>query len=389
MKLAPYTLFSVETYRERLERARIALQQHSLDAAICVAPENQYYLCGFDSWTAANSPQALVFTRGSDEPTLILRDVDITLATESACISDIRSYRLHSENFAWRIRDILAEKGVKGGRLGVESQSYAIVDALGQSLREALGDYELTDATNVLGALRLVKSTDEIALIERAGRFANRGLEAMAASLVPGVTELELAGEIERAVRSAGSEYWAIPVELTSGDRSAGCHGTPRRREIQSGDLVHAEFAGVSERYHATAIQTICCGSAGAREQELYNIALESLDAGVAAIAPGVSVADVESASLEPLVRHGLEDAAMMRFGYGIGIAYPPIWLETLQISRDFNTLLEPGMVFVLHSCLELPDEKLGVIQGGTYVLEESGIRMLAGAGSLALAEVG
>ena len=75
----------------------------------------------------------------------------------------------------------------------------------------------------------------------------------------------------------------------------------------------------------------------------------------------------------------------MMRFGYGIGIAYPPIWLETLQIARGFDFTLEPGMAFVLHSCLELPDKNLGVIQGGTWVLEERGLRLLAGAGPCAL----
>ena len=46
-----------------------------------------------------------------------------------------------------------------------------------------------------------------------------------------------------------------------------------------------------------------------------------------------------------------------MRFGYGIGIAYPPVWLETLQISRGIERRFEADMVFVLHSCIELPEE--------------------------------
>ena len=75
----------------------------------------------------------------------------------------------------------------------------------------------------------------------------------------------------------------------------------------------------------------------------------------------------------------------MMRFGYGIGIAYPPIWLETLQISRGFDRRLAANMVFVLHACLELPDEHIGVIQGGTYLLSESGLEMLVGAGVVGL----
>ena len=75
----------------------------------------------------------------------------------------------------------------------------------------------------------------------------------------------------------------------------------------------------------------------------------------------------------------------MMRFGYGIGIAYPPIWLETLQISRGFDRVLAPGMAFVLHSCIEIPEEEIGIIQGGTYLLGGSELEMLAGAGDVDL----
>jgi hypothetical protein len=75
----------------------------------------------------------------------------------------------------------------------------------------------------------------------------------------------------------------------------------------------------------------------------------------------------------------------MMRFGYGIGVAYPPIWLETLQNSRGVRTALQPGMVFVLHACVELVEEGLGVIQGGTYALTASGLEMLVGGGDVEL----
>ena len=74
-----------------------------------------------------------------------------------------------------------------------------------------------------------------------------------------------------------------------------------------------------------------------------------------------------------------------MRFGYGIGIAYPPIWLEPLQISRGFDQVLQPGMVFVLHAYIQLLEENLGIIQGGTYALTDAGLEMLVGGGSVEL----
>jgi Xaa-Pro aminopeptidase len=382
---AQFQVFNSNTYHRRLSQARQVLNSINVDACVMIAPEHQFFFGGYDSWTGVNSPQAMIFTGNNDCPTLLLRNVDLSLATESAWVSDIRTYRLHNENFAERVRDILVEKGIDGGRVAVEMQSYAMPYSLGIELADALSPIEMVDATTQLGQLRLVKSQDEIALIKRAGHYANLGLQAMASTIKPGISEIALAAQVENALRKAGSDYWAIPVELASGNRSAGCHGTPRDKIIEQGDLVHAEFAGVSSRYHATAIQTMGCGKVSSHHADIYNIAVESLNAGVQAIVPGVSVSDVEEASLQPLVIHGFEDAAMMRFGYGIGIAYPPIWLETLQISREFDTPLQPGMAFVLHACLEFPEENLGVIVGGTYLLEHGGLRMLAGAGSAVL----
>jgi Xaa-Pro dipeptidase len=119
--------------------------------------------------------------------------------------------------------------------------------------------------------------------------------------------------------------------------------------------------------------------------RKVYDVARASLAAGAAAIKPGAPVGAVEEASLEPVCSAGMEDAAVMRFGYGIGIAYPPIWLEPLQISRGRNQRMEIGMVFVLHSYLQFPEEGLGVIQGGTYTLTENGIEMLVGSGDTPL----
>jgi len=378
---ALFSAFSDQEFQARFNKARDLLRQESLDAFVIVAPEHLYYFGGYDSWVSVNSPQALVFTAGEDEPTLILRDVDLTLATETSWLTDIRTYNMVLEDYPSCVKELLQQKGLTGGKIGIERQSYALPFSLGQALGNALGNYEFVDATNLLGALRLIKSPQELAYINKAASYASAGLKALQKHAKVGVNEMALGTEIDYALRKSGSDYPAIPTELTSGTRSAGCHGTPRNRIIQDGDLVHAEFAGVEQRYHAVAFQTLVCGEPSPEAKELYNAGLVSLHAGISAIKPGASVASVEEASLLPLKALGLESAAMMRFGYGIGIAYPPIWLETLQIARGFDQSLESGMVFVLHSCLELPKQGLGVIQGGTYHLTEDELAMIVGTG--------
>ncbi len=380
-----FSPFPREVFEARIARARAAMAGAGLDALIIVALEHLYYFGGYDSWVGVNSPQAMILTKGNDAPTLVLRDVDITLARETTFLSDIRTYRLNVDYFPDIVRDILIEKGVKSGAAGIEMGTYALPMSLGEALRGSLHPVALADTTELLGRLRILKSPAEIKLMEQAARYAEMGLEAFRRFARPGITEIALSAEIEAALRRAGSDYWSIPIELTSGYRTPGGHGTAREKEIAPGDLVHVELAGVSHRYHAAAMQTIAVGQPSQRARDIYALGIESLEAGVAAIRVGAPVEAVEEASLEPLRRRGLEHTAMMRFGYGIGIAYPPIWLEPLTIARGFPTKLEAGMTFVLHSCIELPDEGLGVIQGGTYGLDANGLRMLAGAGDVGL----
>jgi Xaa-Pro aminopeptidase len=381
-------VFSVDEHKERFSRARAALRSAGLDAALMVAPENVYYVAGYETWVGVNSPQFLIFTAGDDAPTLVLRNVDLPLAQETTWVADLRTYHLPTDSVPELVHRILREKGVARGRIGMELQSYALPHALGLTLAKELPGIEFVDGTELFGDLRLIKSAAEIAMLRTAGRYAKLGLDAAARVLKAGMTEIELAAEIEGAMRRAGSDYWAIPTELASGWRTPGGHAAPRAKIIEAGDLVHLEFAGVCNRYHATALQTLAVGKPKARASELYDIALESLRAGLKEVKPGVPVHAIEEASLVPLRKAGLEHAAMMRFGYGIGIAYPPIWLETLQISRGFDRVLAPGMAFVLHSCIEIPEEEIGIIQGGTWLLGDSGLEMLVGAGDVDLVRV-
>lgn len=387
MPMTPtYAAFTPAEHHERLTRAREKLGEAGFEVCISVAPETHYYLAGYDAWVGVNSPQALIFSAaGNDEPTLIVRNVDTRLATETSWVSDLRSYQLFAEDFAGLVAGVAREKGFGGGGVAMELQSYTLNAALFGELVAALSPGEIRDATQLLGNLRIIKSETEMGYVREAASYTNLGLAAAREALVPGASELEIAAAVEAAMRAAGSDYWAIPTELSSGPRTPGGHSTPRKRSLESGDLIHFEFAGVSHRYHTTAVHTMSCGEPDRRAREIYEVTRASLSAGIAKCKRGALVADIEEASLEPVRAAGLEAYANMRFGYGIGLAYPPVWLETLQISRGFDTRLEPGMVFVLHAYLQLDHEDLGVIQGGTWALTEQGLEQLVGGGDVPL----
>jgi Xaa-Pro dipeptidase len=382
---AEFASFAEDEHRVRLAKARNLLRQQGIARCISVAPESLYYYGGYDSWVSVNSPQARICSVDDDEPTIVLRDTDIALARETSWVTDVRAYRLMFDDVPALLAQVAQEKGLAQGRVGVEVQSYALPYSLGMALAQALAPAEIVDVTGLMGLPRLIKSPAEMAYVRQASAYTEAGLAAARHALRPGISEIDLAAEVEHAMRKAGSDYWSIPTELAGGIRSAGGHATPRQRRIEPGDLVHLEFAGVAARYHATAIHTLAAGEPSTQARELYGVARASLAAGIEAVKPGTHVAAIEEASLEPVRAAGLEHAAVMRFGYGLGVAYPPIWLEPLQISRGVDQRMEAGMVFVLHAYLQLVDERLGVIQGGTYALTGNGVEMLVGGGDVPL----
>jgi Xaa-Pro dipeptidase len=202
------------------------------------------------------------------------------------------------------------------------------------------------------------------------------------------VTERGLAAEVEYALRRSGSDYPSIPTELTSGPRTVFGHGTPGDRVLEAGDLVHVEIGGVEARYNAVGIQTFCLGDPPPAGARLYEVALACLRAGLAAVKPGVEAHAVEAPALALLREAGLGDGFMMRFGYGVGVGYPPTWLDPLEITRTSTQQLVEGTTFVLHACLLDEAASVGVLVGGTYAVGEDGLEQLAGAGAVELTDV-
>ena len=148
---------------------------------------------------------------------------------------------------------------------------------------------------------------------------------------------------------------------------------------LESGDLISMEFPGVYRRYHAATMQTISVGEPSPGSREAYGIALRALRAGCKEIAIGRRVSDAEQGAVESLIADGFDATVRARFGYGVGIAYPPTWLETLDITMESDQVFERNMTFVLHTSSSDPDTGQQVLVGGAYAVTDNGLEVLSG----------
>jgi Xaa-Pro dipeptidase len=381
--------FPEAEYRERMARARRAIAGAGLDACICVAPELLCYFAGYDGHTQF-SIQALVFgADGGDAPSFVFRDVDRANAEDSCWLSDLRAYHHGQSDPLDLILEAVRERtGRSDGtrRIGVCWDSYAMPGAFALRLAAAMAPAELVDATRLVEPLRWIKSEREMAYIRRAAAFADAGLAAVRDALAPGLTEIQLAGRLEAAMREAGSEYSAMPTWLATGPRGKGSHRTPTGRRIAAGEALKTEFAGVCRRYHAVTMQTMWLGAPSAGARAAYAGALAGLRAGAAEIAAGVPVGVAEAAAFEAMAAAGIDVSRQARFGYGVSVAYPPSWLEGLDITRESDAVFAAGMSFVLHTCATSPEGE-GILIGGAYALTDAGLETLSG-GDLELCAV-
>jgi len=384
------TRFSADEYAARLARVRGYLVDAELDVCIVLAPDTQFWLSGFESFISGVLPQALIFTTEADDPTLVVWDAEVPLAHDGTVVGDIREYRFGVDDPVAVFAEVVAQKVPRARRVGFDGSSRAVPHTLGDALSTAVAPATLIDCFTLLCDARVVKSSLELDCLRRAGEFADAGLRAAREHARPGISERRLAAEIEYAMRCAGSDYASIPTELASGPRSVFVHGTPSHRVMEPGDLVHIEVGGVEARYNCVGLQTMCVGggTAPAAGIRLYDLALECLRAGLGVIRPDIEAHAVEAPALEILRDAGMGDAFKMRFGYGVGIGYPPTWLDPLQITRTSSQRLVPGSTFVLHACLLDDSEQMGVVVGGTYAMTSAGLEMLSGAGAVELLTV-
>ncbi len=369
--------FSRAEYHGRHARAQTALSDAGLDGAVCVAPETLYYLGGYEGYTFWTD-QALVLSAGGADAILILRDTDLPLAAETAVIRDVRTYRFGRDDPAELVREALADVGLAGGALGMEKQSCALPAAYAERLVAQLGEsFEIADCSRLLSRLRVRKSAAELAYVRTAATYARAGSAAVMDAIHAGVSELEIAAAIERGLRDAGSNYSAMPTMVASGPRTAAVHSTPTMRVVTRGDQVVVWYAGVAGRYHVTAYRTVQVGDPSKRFREMYHAAESSLGVLVDNVAIGQPVARAAQAAAAELRATGYSDYQIARWGYGVGIAFPPVWLEAFDVVEESDDVFETGTLMCLHVCFSAPAEGVGLYVGGDYLLTETGLEPL------------
>ena len=348
--------FSLTEFKSRLNAVRQRMARDNIDLLWLMAPESLYYLSGYTcEWYQAQSPKQWPATSGiavyvnSDKFILFDTPSEKVMCRFVTCADDIRTFPIgeRRDGIGFIIDELKAE-GWLGGSVGMEFHSYRPNPAISARFKTAfeVSGSTVVDGSDVLREVRWVKSPQEIAYIEHAARITEIGLEAARNAIQPGVTELDVYGEIINAMAKAGGENPAITLPVLSGPKANTGHSLSSRKVIMAGEQVNVDVCGVYWRYHANAARSFYVGEPPKDVLDYHNKSSGVFDVIADILKPGLSVGELVTCVRKYYDDAGIWSDAGWVGGYELGIGFPPDWVGNFVYEitdSDSETIFEPG----------------------------------------------
>ena len=231
-----------------------------------------------------------------------------------------------------------------------------------------------------LDSLRMVKDAEEIDLIREAVDIADQAFFAALSYIMPGVTEQQVAVELEYVMRRLGAEKIAFDIIVASGVRSSLPHGRASDKMIEVGDFVTLDFGAVVGGYHSDMTRTIVVGNATKKQREVYETVKKAQLAAIRSVQPGEMTERVDAAARNIITAAGYGDNFGHGLGHGVGLAiHEEPRLSPLSGGASPVKLL-PGMTVTIEPGIYIPDWG-GVRIEDTVVVTEDSCEVLTSSG--------
>jgi Xaa-Pro aminopeptidase len=345
----------------RLDKLRRVLQEQELDAILVTRPENQRYLSGFTGGEGAlliTPQQALLLTDFRYYEQVAEEAPEFQLVKVVGKVSTV-------------LKNTLREVGAKS----LVFESTHLTHSLHQEWRRATRGTRWVPTTDIVETMRLIKDSAELANIREAVAIADKACDHIRGYIKPGMTETQVAWELEAYVRTHGAEAVAFPFIVGSGPNGAKPHAVVGERKIKPGEPIVIDMGARVAGYHSDVTRTICVGEPDDRLPGIYDIVLRAQLAAEQQVRPGVLGSDVDAAARNIIKEAGYGKEFGHGLGHGVGLAVH----EEPRFNADSRTVLEPGMVVTVEPGIYLPGWG-GVRIEDIVVVTEEGVEVLTSA---------
>lgn len=342
----------------RVSRLRDAMKQKQLQAIWITGDINRQYLTGF----TGSSGYVLITL---DKSYMLTDFRYMTQAANQAAGFEIVE---HGPSVAETLKELLSDQKIS--ELGFEEEK--VVFSTYRAYEQDLHPVKLIPVAGLVEGLRVYKDDQELALMKQAAELADQTFMHMLNVLRPGVTERDMALEIEIFMRKQGATSSSFDTIVASGERSALPHGVASDRVLQSDEFVKMDFGALLNGYCSDITRTVMIGQPTPKHREIYDIVLEAQLHTLQYLRPGMTGREADALARDIITRYGYGEQFGHSTGHGLGMEVH----EAPRLSKLSDDILRPGMVVTVEPGIYIPGFG-GVRIEDDVVITDSGCRRL------------
>lgn len=355
---------------QRLGLVRGAMREQGLDGLLVyhrgqhhmLRMDQVFYLTDFRSVGEA----ALVVPLEGRPRLIVSPQWDLPRAAETP--ADLAVQGVASDRF---LEEVTGALGAISGHVGLAGRDVMSIERAGFLIYGA--GRELANADRLITQLAATRTSAELERISRAATIADQGFEALCEAARVGMTEYELAAEVDAAMRSLGAED---NFGLIAGGSHNIAIRTPTDRRLEAGDVIISEITPMYRGYLAQLCRTFVLGRPTSVQFEKYDLLIEALKAACAAAVPGKRSSEIARAANEVIGGAGYAEYCkppyMRTRGHSLGLGA----VIPSDINEDGGPELRVNMTMVIHPNQYVPETGY-IMLGDTVVIEEDGPRPL------------
>ncbi|MBQ8184005.1 MAG: aminopeptidase P family protein [Clostridia bacterium] len=340
---------------EKINNLRRILK-NSHEAILIHSPENRRYFTGFpssDGYLVITQDDAVLFTDS--------RYIEAAQKKIIVCRTQLLT-RLSGE-----IKAFLIDNNIEK----VYTETEKLTVSLLSQLRKIFSSIKLTPSQRLeklISGMRSKKYSYETECIKKAQAIAEAAFDHILEFIKPGVTEKQIALELDYYMLSHGAEALSFETIAVTGKKTSMPHGVPDDSVVKNGDFVTMDFGAVYNGYHSDMTRTVAVGEVSQKQREIYETVLEAQKAALGVLKSGVECSFADKAARDVIIKAGYGDYFGHATGHGVGIEIH----ESPNLSPRSENKLESGNVVTVEPGIYLPDE-FGVRIEDMAVIEKDG----------------
>jgi len=253
--------------------------------------------------------------------------------------------------------------------MAIESHTMTVSEL--SKFKKAIPNIEFVDSdllSNSIAAMRIIKDENEIKNVKKAQEIAETAFDDILKFIKPGVTEREIALELDRCMLKNGAEALSFETIALSGTNTSMPHGVPSDKQVKDGEFVLMDFGAVYNGYHSDMTRTVCIGKPSEEMEKVYNVVLSAQTACLEKAHAGMTGSELDKIARDIIDDAGYGDFFGHSLGHGVGMEIH----EAPNAAPLNKNILKSGAIVTVEPGIYIPG-KFGVRIEDFVILTENG----------------